>query len=187
VVATGDGIGFNVIYRDRWVTWPIQDIPFRLVLFAHYNPVDREAGFQPEPSADGTRGPTGTDDVLLYQELAEAVGLTLLGAAPAEVPLERRLHWLRRAADGSLVYPDNGAPPPSGAGAPMFDEIGRRRRGTGEHLVVLRPEVSGDRIFPSATAEVLAVRPQPGALWSWERVRLLKLTYQPESAGSQPE
>ena len=33
VVATGDAIAFNTIYRDRQVAWPIQELPFALVFF----------------------------------------------------------------------------------------------------------------------------------------------------------
>src|SRR5262249_28814009 len=40
VVATGDGIDFNTVYRDRHLNWPIQDLPFALVFFSHRNPVD---------------------------------------------------------------------------------------------------------------------------------------------------
>lgn len=48
VVATGDGLAFNTVYRDRAVAWPIQDLPFDLVFFCHRNPVDVQAGFRPE-------------------------------------------------------------------------------------------------------------------------------------------
>jgi hypothetical protein len=59
VVATGDAISFNTIYRDRLVTWPIQDLPFHTVFFSHRNPVDPEAGFVPIPVKDGEGA--GTD------------------------------------------------------------------------------------------------------------------------------
>jgi hypothetical protein len=54
VVATGDGIPFNDVYRDRDVAWPIQDLPFRLLFFCHRNPVDESAGFVPENPAGET-------------------------------------------------------------------------------------------------------------------------------------
>ena len=36
VVAAGDTIPFNTLYRDRQVTWPIQDLPFSIVSFCHF-------------------------------------------------------------------------------------------------------------------------------------------------------
>lgn len=49
VVTTGDAIDFNVICRDRKLTWHIQDLPFALLLFCHRNPVDPVA-FRPDQS-----------------------------------------------------------------------------------------------------------------------------------------
>src|SRR5262249_24615290 len=40
VIASGDSIDFNSIYRDRNLAWPIQDIPMTLVTFCQRNPVD---------------------------------------------------------------------------------------------------------------------------------------------------
>src|SRR5262249_6481600 len=156
--------------------WPIQDLPFRLVLFAHYNPVDKEAGFQPEVSDDGTRGPSGTDDLLLYQDVVEAVGVTLWAGARRE-SLGGRLRGVGRTPAGGVG--------PAGRGEPFFDPTGRRHRGTGEHVIYLRPDVFRGRLLPSATLEVEAVRPRGETVWSWETVRLLRLTYrEAEAEGS---
>ncbi|MFO0843402.1 MAG: hypothetical protein U0797_13545 [Gemmataceae bacterium] len=56
VVAGGDALSFNTIYRDRQVTWPVQDLPFHLVFFAHRNPIDPAAGFLPTEKAGPASG-----------------------------------------------------------------------------------------------------------------------------------
>src|SRR5262249_28329414 len=78
VVAAGDSISFNLVYRDRNVTWPIQDLPFNLVFFCHRNPVDPAADWKPADQAaagDDLSSPPGTatDDLLLYRDIVEAV------------------------------------------------------------------------------------------------------------------
>src|SRR5579871_467943 len=78
VVVSGDSIAFNTLFRDRNFAWPIQDLPFSLVGFFHRNPVDPAAGF---PLADATRSAeandttsrAGTEDLLLYVDLLDAV------------------------------------------------------------------------------------------------------------------
>src|SRR5262249_54435647 len=79
VVGTGDAIGFNTIYSDRNVAWPVRDLPFDLVLFAHRTPVDSDAGFRPRtpgPSSrlDGSAPTTSTDTLLLFQDIVTALG-----------------------------------------------------------------------------------------------------------------
>src|SRR5262249_25122900 len=151
-------------------------LPFRIVLFAHFNPVDQQAGFAPEaegakpaPADRDLRGPSGTDDLLLYKELVEALGTVLLSEAQQDAPLERRFRLLRRGTGGRVRL--------AGPGEPLFDEQGRRRRGTGEHVLYLRPEVVQGRILPRATLEVHAANPGRGSLWSWQRIRVLELGY----------
>src|SRR5262249_39777013 len=68
VAACGDSLAFNMVYRDRDVAWPIQDLPFNLVFFCHRNPVDAAAGFQAEPRSESRTGQsatTGTEDLLV--------------------------------------------------------------------------------------------------------------------------
>ena len=90
VVVTGDALAFNTIYRDRLVTWPIQDLPFSLILFSHANPVAADAGFRPHPvgrtgsETVGDSGPTGTEDVLLF---ADIIGAAARGSAVRAGPL----------------------------------------------------------------------------------------------------
>ncbi|HEY7327532.1 MAG TPA: hypothetical protein VH592_07830 [Gemmataceae bacterium] len=165
VVATGDSIAFNTIYRDRHVAWNIQDLPFALVFFCHRNPIDHDAGFRPAssedvPTRDGERdstAETGTEDVLLFGDIVEALVQT---GAPAEgtlcahaAELAERLAEARQEAD-RIVF--------GGAGVPLFDGAGQRHNGTGEHVVCLQPmwnEDFKDRLLPCATIEV----------WSWQR------------------
>jgi hypothetical protein len=145
VVATGDALAFNTIYRDRLVTWPIQDLPYALVLFSHANPVAERAGFKPHAEGRATGGivgdsaATGTEDVLLF---ADIIGTAARGAAApdgglADAPrLTERLH-AARYHDDHITF-DN-------EGTPLFDEDGNRASGTGEHVVCLLPQFQGGR------------------------------------------
>ncbi len=175
VVATGDAIAFNTVYRDRKAAWPIQDLPFPLVFFCHHNPIDRAAGFRPdgESGAGPEEGPaaTGTEEVLLYEDIVDA--LVQAGAAEADgaADLDRRLRGTRLGADGRVgLGPD---------GVLLFDDGGGRRSGTGEHVVCLRPrvlrvprrqgEMAAELVLPEATIEVWAWRRLAGG-HSWQRV-----------------
>jgi hypothetical protein len=159
VVATGDAIAFNTIYRDRRVAWPVQDLPFALVLFCHQNPVDPAAGFQPLGSSEGDDGTsaTGTEDILLYGNIFEALAQC---AAKDRRPaaLAARLADLRLTGNG-LGF---------AGGSLLFTAEGNRRGGTGEHVVCLRPRFQGGRVLPEATIEVWAWR--AGASPEWQPV-----------------
>ena len=155
VVVMGDALGFNTIYRDRQVTWPIQDLPFRLVFFSHRNPIDATAGFHLS-RGDGTSGRTraaGTEDVLLFRDIVEAVALAFqrpgTGCTTAD-ELARGLHAVHQVGD-HLELPAGG-----GQGVALFAPGGQRGSGTGEHVVYLRPVRQGDRVLPVAVIEVWA-------------------------------
>ncbi len=163
VVATGDAISFNTVYRDRRDAWNILDLPFSLVFFCHRDPISPEAGFRAEGQRiDGDEqnntAETGTEDVLLFGDIVEAL---MQSAAPADSPpcahaeeLAERLHEVRWR-DGRTVR--------DGESAPLFDREGQRRGGTGEHVVCLKPMWDTnypDRLLPRATIEV----------WAWPRV-----------------
>ncbi len=163
VVVTGDAISFSTVYRDRGVAWPIQDLPFDLVFFCHRNPVDATAGFREEgdgtdgdrdTGADQTTGATGTDDVLLYGDIVEALAQACFHPAgmPASADeLGRRLAQARwRPAQGRVGLDETGPL--------LFDEQGNRRGGTGEHIVWLQPAVRRERIQPRATLTVWSAR-----------------------------
>lgn len=160
VVATGDAISLNTVYRDGQVSWNIQDLPFPLVFFCHRNPIDADAGFRSGPrSADDfdNTAATGTEDVLLFGDIVEALVQT---AAPAEgTPCVDAGELVDRLAaarwqDDRIVLGDEGVP--------LFDGEGQRSTGTGEHLVCLKPMWDAnfpDRLLPRATIEV----------WAWRR------------------
>jgi hypothetical protein len=191
VVATGDALAFNTVYRDRVVTWPIQDLPFSLVLFSHANPVDTSAGFRPHaPGRTGSEtvgdsGATGTEDVLLF---ADIIGAAARGAAGrdgrlTDAPhLAKRLH-AARYHEGRIRFGNDGPR--------LFAPGGDRESGTGEHIVCLLPQfqggralamlggakawigagmpsVQGGRVLPRATIEVWTWR-QHSDTRTWER------------------
>ena len=155
IVASGDSLAFNTIFRDRDVNWPIQDLPFDLVFFCHRNPVDNEAGFRPDSppsSAEDSSGASSTDDKLLFEDILLALMDTAAGAYDAVTPSEvaDRLRSVR-VRERSLFRPD-----------------GNRRSGTGEHVVWLHPTVKDGRELPEATLTVWAVRPEGGASGRWQ-------------------
>jgi hypothetical protein len=168
VVATGDAIAFNTLYRDRVVAWPVQDFPVPLVFFCHRNPIDRQAGFDPEAAARGDpTAATGTEDVLLYEDIIEAL-VHAQGAAPVDAAeTARRLHELRLGADGRITGRKKGVR--------LFDADGGRHSGTGEHVGCLRPHVVRDadgaeRVLPEAVIEIWAWQEGPaGAGHVWRR------------------
>jgi hypothetical protein len=164
VVATGDAISFNTVYRDRQVAWNIQDLPFPLVFFCHRNPIDPDAGFRAGAGEEGqtddeqgSTAATGTEDVLLFGDIVEAL---LQTAAPqngtvcaSATELAERLAGARLQDDRILL---------GGDGILLFSEDGQRQSGTGEHVVCLQPvwdEDFKDRLLPRATIEV----------WAWRR------------------
>jgi hypothetical protein len=159
VVATGDGIPFNAIYRDREVSWPIQDLPFNLLFFCHRNPVDEKAGFVPDKAgeidAHATARPSaGTEDLLLNLDITSTVVQAALdgdGWAAGTAPFRERIRQAEWSTEqGMVVFAQHQQP--------LFDSAGNRRSGTGEHIVFLRPIFAGEQVEPNAAIEV----------WSWE-------------------
>ncbi len=166
VVATGDALSFNTVYRDRRVAWPVQELPFPLVFFCHYNPMDKDTfvaeGDAPRNAGgDAARTTSGTDDLLMYSTIVEAVaqafdrdGMPTVDTAE----LSRRLLDIRHVK-GKVGYPPEGTP--------LFCPNGDRRGGAGEAIVCVRPQFAGDRVLPEATIEVWfsreSVKHEPGA------------------------
>jgi hypothetical protein len=146
VVATGDALGFNTIYRDRQEAWHIQDLPYPLVFFSHHNPIDRDAGFKPDDEGDAGAA-TGTEDVLLYQDVLES--LAWAAAATDVAGVRERLGNVCLGPDGHVSR--------DGTGVPLFNKRGGRRHGTGEHIVCLRPHVAPGKPA-KATIEVWSLR-----------------------------
>jgi hypothetical protein len=162
VVATGDSITFNTIYRDRNLAWPVQDLPFQAVFFFHRNPVDPAADFPLSTAAvegtDHDAAAAGTEDLLLYQDILDA--LLQAGYQPGYSGLPNNADDLRgrlrnarwRTSASRLQVMSTGDEPS------FFDADGNRRPGTGEHIVYLRPSIRGSAVLPEATITV----------WSWQ-------------------
>lgn len=166
VVVNGDAISFNTIFRDRDVAWNILDIPVPLVFFSHRNPIDTSAGFHPEKAA------TGTQDLLLYRDIFEAIALAGFDADGRPLDAERlrerlgQLRWHQRR----VTLPPGPEPMP---GVPFFDAEGNRHPGTGEHIVWLQPLFDGPRNLPQA---VISVSHAVGSEWRRSR-RPLEVFY----------
>jgi len=190
VVATGDAISFNTVYRDRRSCWSIQDLPMTLVFFCHYNPVERRAGFRPTPEGgvplfgpgeepaepvSGTPGEepsssTGTEDVLLNADIVRSLARAYWhDDEPSRnaAELADRLRQVKLDPQGQSLFASNG----------------NRRSGTGEHIVYLRPMIQNGRVLPRAKLEVWSWRPSrsaanPGPTWELRDAPLL-LNYDP--------
>jgi hypothetical protein len=148
VVVTGDALSFNTVYRDRNVAWQIQDLPFELVFFCHRNPVEAGAGFGSEGSL-GTAAPaTGTEDLLLYRDIVEALVLAVNQGEAMPANGDELGERLRRARwhDRRVSFGDEGPL--------LFAADGNRRGGTGEHVVWLQPAVDRGRVLPRSTIAV---------------------------------
>lgn len=145
IVVTGDALDFNTIYRDRNLKWPVQDLPFTLVLFCHRNPVEAGAFRPSRPGLDAPPDPagptsTGTQDLVLYRDIAE----TMVQAAYREGGLLASPDELgRRLRDARL---DDGRA--------RFDSDGNQPSGVGEYVVCLLPDRDGDRVAPRSRLQV---------------------------------
>jgi hypothetical protein len=183
VVAMGDTVSFNTVYRDRHITWPIQDLPFATVFFSHRNPIDADAGFRPRPSEVGAspapgeepaprRSSSGTEDLLLFEDVVEALGLAFAGE---EVPSADAQQLRQRLLDVRF----NGEHPARSADGPhLFREDGQRRPSTGETVVYLRPRFSGEFVRPEATIEVWCRQTQGDQSHAWSAYgRPLTISY----------
>ncbi len=150
VAVSGDSIGFNDVYRDRDFDWNVLDLPVPLVFFCHRNPMEKAAGFHREPTDAEPWGTTGTDDLLFYQDLLEAVIL----AATKETELvtdadefrERlqKLRWVNEQISWEK------------AGPLLFNEGRDRNPGTGERIVCVRPYRDGTKLWNKSTISVWA-------------------------------
>jgi len=156
-VASGDAIAFNTLYRDRNVSWPIQDLPFSLVCFCHRNrwivrPVSSLPRTPVRPDGGRLAQHDRHEDLLLYRDIVEALvqAVSQGESAPKDAEgLRERLGRIR-LKDGRMGFdPD---------GLPLFDDDGNRHSGTGAHAVWLRPSVERGRVKPEATITV----------WSWQ-------------------
>jgi hypothetical protein len=146
VVASGDAIDFNTVYRDRNLAWSIQDLPVSLVFFCQRNPVD-PAAFRPDSRGAETTPPdpagqtsTGTQDLLLYRDIVE----TLVEAAYSGESLLPSADDLRNSLREAQ----------SKDGRRRFTRNGNLHSGSGEFVVCLRPVRQADRVLPQARLQV---------------------------------
>ncbi|HMF11080.1 MAG TPA: hypothetical protein VKE94_02210 [Gemmataceae bacterium] len=180
VVATGDTLSFNTIYRDRNTTWPIQDLPFSLLFFCHRNPVSADSGFSPDASSDRSESASnsGTEDLLLFKDLVRALlhSTTADGAELGDAAtVTKRLSALRRSDVLDNATSD----------AVLFDEDGNRRTGTGEHVVWLEPTIDDSlRVLPKATITVWSRQVDGTGGERWMQRRKLAVLY--ESPSGEP-
>lgn len=161
IVATGDYIDFNTIYRDRNITWPIQDLPVTLVTFSQRNPVDPAAFCADDPFDTSRPNPagrtsTGTHDLLLYRDIVE----TMLNAA------YRPDGAIADASEFAAALADARLP----NGERRFDEQGNLRSGIGEYVVCLRPVRKHGRVLPKANLQVWNRRTDGAGQRRWEPV-----------------
>lgn len=187
VVATGDALAFNTLYRDRNFAWPIQDLPFSLLCFYHRNPVDPAAGFPLEEASRGDERNedgailAGTEDLLLYMDLLDAIVHASFcrgsDAASAQVPsnaeaLKKELSQTRWSKAVDRVSFDPASPL-------LFDENGNRRSGTGEYIVWLQPILKGREVLPAANLEVWAwMTGNSSSERRWRQQALLPVHYE---------
>jgi hypothetical protein len=179
IVATGDTLAFNTVYRDRNIAWPIQELPFPLVFFCHRSPVSPNAGFQSDQAGAraGSASASGTEDLLLFKDIVRALAVTsfaegkLLADADA---VGKRLHALQRSDLLEDVPADT----------LLFDDNGNRRTGTGEHVVWLQPIIEKERVLPKAVLSVWARRPDGAASGPWEKRRELTVFYEGAAGGT---
>lgn len=150
IVVSGDAVDFNVLYRDRRLTWPIQDLPVPFLIFCHRDPVDAMAFQEDTPGGDTAapdatgRSSTGTSDLLLYLDIVA----TLTSAAYEGDHLVQNADELRERLR-KLQGKD---------GRPRFDDDGNQTSGTGEYIVCLFPVRAGPagagRVRPQANLQV---------------------------------
>jgi hypothetical protein len=152
VAVNGDGIPFNLFYRDAEIAWPIRDLPIPFVFFMHQNPV----AWDQSPASPAPMGtllpPNSTEDVLLYSELMDRVcrSASVDGTlVPDSISLAERMRKLT---------PD------------YFEEDGDRKPGSGEYIVWVRPKFLPDnRIGSHSSIEVWTREGK-----SWRAVRTLE-------------
>jgi hypothetical protein len=179
VIATGDGIDFNTIYRDRNLTWPIQDLPCDLVFFCHRNPVDPSAFREDQPGGDSAppdaneKTTTGTQDLLLYRDIVETVVTAAAG----------RGGWLDRPDDIAQRFREALLPD----GAKRFGVKGNQHAEAGEYVVVLKPIREGNRVRPKALLQVWNGSTQQNGPGGWALVRELSVDYLNKTSVAPPE
>jgi hypothetical protein len=160
VAVTGDAIPFNTVYRDRNAAWSIQDLPLPLVFFCHRDPTDTAAGFREEGPESTPDSLAGTEDLLLYMDIVDAVVQAgyPAGSGGSTASLPADAGELKERMSQARWWKEEDRVGFSQQGPFLFDDEGHRRSGTGEHVVYLRPMIKGEEVVPAAQIEV----------WSWQ-------------------
>lgn len=184
VVVTGDALNLDIVYRDRDTLWPILEIPFTLVFFAHENPVAwSDEPQQPAALARAARG--GTQDLLLQAHI---------------VRLITEAAW-HPEGDASLLVasPDALAERLRQRTPAFFDASGNRLQTSGAYVILLQPRFEGPRVVPEALLSVWRgrapaaapsappregpgqsrERPRP---WQWKKINEWPVVYGQSSA-----
>lgn len=162
VVLNGDSMGFDEVYRDRMTSWNIIDVPVPLVFFSHRNPIDKSLGFQKLAPPNRPWLTTGTQNLLLFRDIHEALIRAcyrqgLLVSNPDQLRSELvRLRWW------------GGRPWSGEEGQKLFDHLGNREAGTGEHIIWLQPQWEGRRVLASARLHVYRLVRTSDQQMSWE-------------------
>jgi hypothetical protein len=166
VVLTGDTLSLDVVYRDRGVLWPLPELPFSLIFFAHEDPV----GWPEQTSRGDTDGnnPSATHDLLLNVRI---IRLTTQ-AAWREAPTGHLT--LVRSADEFLDGLRQNQPA-------LFDGDGNRLGTSGVYLICLRPH-RPEAGMGKATIQVWLGRPDGSSAvqtqpWQWQLVKQLHVAY----------
>jgi hypothetical protein len=164
VATAGDAIDWNTIYRDRRLTWPIEDVPFPLILFMHRNPVERnlshDHGFRPEVEPPVLATPTGTDDLLLYRDISQALVHACFQDGKLLDDSDMLVFRLREEKDEQ--------------GFSIFDALGNRSGKGGEYITLLRPLFDGLQLLPRSQIEVF--NRDPGTQ-QWKKIESLQADY----------
>ncbi|MCS6977705.1 MAG: hypothetical protein NZM31_11960, partial [Gemmatales bacterium] len=158
VVVTGDTLNLDIVFRDREILWPVQELPFTLLFFAHENPVAW--------SDDEEQNPGGTQDLLLNAQIMRAV----VEAA-----------WqLEDGRLGLVDSPDALAEGLHHRSPPLFDEAGNRLQTSGAYVVLLQPRFDGPRILPEAVLSVWRGKVKTAGQerrWHWEKIKQWSASY----------
>lgn len=164
VVTVADAIDWNTLYRDRRLTWSIEDIPFPLIAFMHRNPVETRLGpgrsFVPDNTNTEEPNPTGTDDLLLYRD----IGQSLISATAYQTG------WLADPDD--LIK--NLKTEQDAQGQPLFDDQGNRPGKGGEYITLLQPLYDGLQVLPKSRINIY--ERQAGSV-AWRKVLELNADY----------
>lgn len=164
VVTVGDAIDWNTLYRDRRLTWTIEDVPFPLIAFMHRNPVSTQLSkgrsFVPDSSVSPPPNPTGTDDLLLYRDISQSL---VNGCFQPSKLISDPGELIRYLDDEKDVQ-----------GQPLFDDQGNRQGKSGEYITLLKPVVKDFQLQPRSIIQVFE---RQASSQEWKLLTTLQAEY----------